>query len=81
MLKLILKQANWSVFGVVFGFFVGFFLKIFLIDIVGLEEWGKYVIAQTFSSFAETVLSIGIPFVVIKFIPTYLESNLPIVLP
>ena len=56
MLKLIIKQANWSVLGTVFGFAIGFFVKIYLIDIVGLQAWGKYVIAQTFSSFVETVL-------------------------
>ncbi len=75
MLKLIFKQANWSVLGAVFGFFVGFFVKIYLIDIVGLEAWGKYVIAQTFSSFAETILSLGIPFVIIKFVPSFIEHN------
>ena len=75
MLKLIIKQANWSVLGAIFGFAIGFFVKIYLIDIVGLPAWGKYVIAQTFSSFVETVLSIGIPFVIIKFIPTFVENN------
>ena len=75
MLKLIIKQANWSVLGTVFGFAIGFFVKIYLIDIVGLQAWGKYVIAQTFSSFVETVLLIGIPFVIIKFIPTFVENN------
>ena len=75
MLKLILKQANWSVLGAVFGFSVGFFVKIYLIDTVGLESWGKYVIAQTFSSLCETVLSIGIPFVIIKFMPNLIENQ------
>ena len=75
MLKLIIKQANWSVLGAIFGFAIGFFVKMYLIDIVGLQAWGKYVIAQTFSSFVETVLSIGIPFVIIKFIPTFVENN------
>lgn len=75
MLKLIIRQANWGVLGAVFGFVIGFFVKIFLIDIVGLEEWGKYVIAQTFSSFSETILSIGIPFVIIKFFPSFIDNN------
>ena len=75
MLKLILKQANWGVMGAVFGFAVGFFVKIYLIDIVGLSAWGKYVTAQTFSSISETFLSIGIPYVIIKFIPSFVESN------
>ena len=49
MLKLIIKQANWGILGAIFGFSIGFFVKIYLIDIVGLESWGKYVIAQTVS--------------------------------
>ena len=59
MLKLILKQSNWGVLGAMFGFAVGFFVKIYLIDIVGLTDWGKYVTAQTFSSISETFLSIS----------------------
>ena len=75
MLKLIIKQTKWGVFGALFGFAIGFFVKIYLIDIVGLESWGKYVIAQTFASFSETILSIGIPFVIIKFIPSFIDRN------
>jgi len=75
MLKLILRQANWGIFGATFGFTIGLFVKIYLIDIVGLESWGKYVIAQTFASFSETILSIGIPFVIIKFIPSFIDRN------
>ena len=75
MLKLILRQTKWGVFGALFGFSIGFFVKIYLIDIVGLESWGKYVIAQTFASFSETILSIGIPFVIIKFFPSFIEEN------
>ena len=75
MLKLILRQANWGVLGALFAFTVGFFVKIYLIDIVGLQQWGKYAIAQTFSSISETFLSIGIPFVIIKFIPTFIDNN------
>ncbi len=75
MLKLIVRQVNWGVIGAIFGFVIGFFIKIYLIDIVGLSAWGKYVIAQTFSSFSETILSLGIPFVIIKFIPKFVENN------
>ena len=75
MLKLIIKQTKWGIFGAIFGFTIGFFVKIYLIDIVGLESWGKYVIAQTFASFSETILSIGIPFVIIKFIPSFIDRN------
>ena len=67
MLKLILTQTNWGILGAIFGFSIGFFVKIYLIDVVGLESWGKYVIAQTFASFSATILSFGIPFIIIKF--------------
>ena len=75
MLKLILRQANWGILGAIFGFAVGFFVKIYLIDIVGLQAWGKYVTVQTFSSISETFLSIGIPYVIIKFIPSFIDNN------
>lgn len=75
MLKLILRQANWGILGAIFGFAVGFFVKIYLIDIVGLQAWGKYVTVQTFSSISETFLSIGIPYVIIKFIPSFVDNN------
>ena len=75
MLRLIIKQTQWGVFGALFAFTIGFFVKIYLIDIVGLESWGKYVIAQTFASFSETILSFGIPFVIIKFFPSFIEEN------
>ena len=75
MLKLILRQANWGILGALFAFAIGFFVKIYLIDIVGLQAWGKYAIAQTFSSISETFLSIGIPFVIIKFFPSFVDNN------
>jgi len=75
MLKLVLRQANWGILGAIFGFAIGFFVKIYLIDIVGLTAWGKYVTVQTFSSISETFLSIGIPYVIIKFIPSFVENN------
>ena len=58
-----------------FAFGIGFFVKIYLIDIVGLHAWGKYATAQTFSSISETFLSIGIPFVIIKFFPSFVDNN------
>ena len=76
MLKLIIRQANWGVLGAIFAFTVGFFVKIYVIDVVGLEEWGKYVIAHTFSSFSETFLSIGIPFVILKFLPSLIDKDI-----
>ncbi len=76
MFRLILGQLNWGVIGSIFGFTIGFFLKIYLIDIVGLTNWGKYVTAQTFSSISETFLSIGIPYIIIKFMPSFIDKDI-----
>ena len=75
MLKLILSQANWGILGSAFGFLIGFLVKIYLINIVGVDLWGKYVSAQTFASFFDTLLSLGIPWVIIKYLPNYFEDN------
>ena len=75
MLKLILKQTNWSIFGAIFSFSIGFFLKVYLLNIVQLESWGKYVTAQTFATACDTIIAIGIPFALIKFIPSFLPEN------
>ena len=75
MLKLLIKQANWGVLGSLFGFTVGFFIKIYLIDIVGISEWGKYVSAHAFATAFDTILAIGIPFILLKFLPDYFSSN------
>ena len=76
MLKLILSQANWGILGSAFGFLIGFLVKIYLINIVGVDVWGKYVSAQTFASFFDTLLSLGIPWVIIKYLPNYLDDNI-----
>ncbi len=75
MLNLILKQTNWGIVGSLFGFAIGFFVKIFIVDIVGLNEWGKYVSAQVFSSISETFLSLGIPFIIVKFFPNFIQND------
>jgi len=76
MFKLIIKQANWGVAGSIFGFSIGFFVKIYLLDIVGLDAWGKYVTCQTFVSFIETFLSLGIPYIIIKFVPNIVDKHI-----
>ena len=68
MLKLILNQTTWGIFGSIFGFAIGFLLKIYLINIVGLESWGKYISAQTLITLIDILISISIPTVIIKFI-------------
>ena len=75
MLKLIIKQTNWGIVGAIFAFSIGFFVKIYVIDAVGLDNWGKYVIAHTFSSFSETILSFGLPFIILKFIPNIITHD------
>ena len=55
MLKLILRQANWGILGSAFGFLIGFLVKIYLIN-KNKDLWGKYVSAQTFASFFDTLL-------------------------
>ena len=75
MLRLIVRHAKWCILGSIFGFSIGFFVKIYLIDIVGLEEWGKYAAAQTFSSILETILALGTPYIIIRFIPSFIEKN------
>ena len=55
---------------------IGFLVKIYLINIVGVDLWGKYVSAQTFASFFDTLLSLGIPWVIIKYLPNYFDDNI-----
>tara|TARA_B100000900_G_scaffold378936_1_gene363458 strand:- start:10825 stop:12282 length:1458 start_codon:yes stop_codon:yes gene_type:complete len=76
MLKLILSQANWGILGSAFGFLIGFLVKIYLINVVGVDSWGIFVSAQTFSSFFDTILSLGIPWIIIKYLPNYFEDNI-----
>ena len=76
MIKLIVRQANWGILGSVFGFSIGFFVKIYLIDIVGIEQWGRYVSAQTFAGAMSTLLSFGIPWIIIKYIPSILDNDI-----
>ena len=76
MLNLIIKTTNWSIIGAIFGFLIGFLVKIYLIDIVSLVAWGKYVAAHAFASGFDTILSLGIPFVLLKFIPNYINNNM-----
>ena len=75
MLKLIINQANWGILGTVFGFAIGFFVKIYIIDIVGVSNWGKYVSAHTFSTALDVFLTFGIPVVIVKFFPDLWKAN------
>ncbi len=74
MLKLIIRQANWGILASVFAFAIGFFVKTYVIREVGTVEWGKYVTAHTFAMFFDTILSLGIPFVILKFFPHFMSN-------
>ena len=75
MLKLIIKQANWGILGSVFAFTIGFFVKTYVIREVGAIEWGKYATAHTFAMFSDTLLSLGIPFLILKFFPQLMSDS------
>lgn len=75
MLKLIIRQANWGILGSLFAFLVGFFIKTYVIRLVGPEDWGKYVTAHTFVTISDTLLSLGIPFVILRFLPSLFDKN------
>ena len=75
MLKLIIRQASWGVLGSVFAFAIGFFVKTYVIREVGTIEWGKYATAHTFAMFSDTILSLGIPYVILKFFPGLISDS------
>ncbi len=75
MLRTLFTQTNWSILGTVFGFSVGFFVKMFLVNKVGANDFGLYTIGQTFQSAVATVAALGIPSVIIKFLPQYLTHE------
>ena len=75
MLKLIIKQTNWGIIGSIFAFTIGFFVKTYVIREVGTIEWGRYATAHTFTMFSDTLLSLGIPFVILKFFPTLMTKS------
>jgi len=75
MLKLIIRQANWGIVGSIFGFVIGFFVKTYVIQEVGTIEWGKYVTAHTFAILSDTVLSLGIPFIILKYFPDFMSKS------
>ena len=75
MLKLIIRQANWGILGSVFAFVIGFLIKTYVIREVGTIEWGKYATAHTFAMFSDTILSLGIPFIILKFFPGFMSNS------
>ena len=76
MLKLIIRQANWGVIGSAFTYAVAFFVSAYVVRSVGVSEYGKYTIAFTFVSIADTLISLGIPSIIVRFFPSLLEKDL-----
>ena len=75
MLRLIIRQANWGILGSIFVFSIGFFVKTYVIREVGVTQWGSYATAHTFTVISDTILSLGIPLVILKFFPHLMSSN------
>lgn len=75
MIRILFTQTSWSILGTVFGFSVGFFVKMFLVNKVGANDFGLYTIGQTFQSAIATVAALGIPSIIIKFLPEYLTHK------
>jgi len=75
MLKILLTQTGWNILGTLFGFIVGFFVKLYVINKVGAASFGLYVIATSFEVAVGTVVAFGIPFIILKFLPTYIAKG------
>ena len=75
MLKLITKQLSWGVLGSVFTFLIGFFIKTYVIRQVGTVEWGRYATAHTFVIFVDGILSLGLPLIILKFMPDLIVKS------
>ena len=75
MLKILIKQTNWSILGALFGFLVGFLIKGFLVKSVGLSSYGLYIKGYVFITFVSTIISFAFPQVILKFLPINSISN------
>ena len=75
MLSTILKQTSWSMLGSIFGFGVGFFVKLYLINAVGTEDYGKYVIGQTVVATVTVFAALALPQILLRFLPAFVEKK------
>ena len=75
MFKTLLTQTGWSLMGTIFGFVVGFFVKMYLVNKVGAESFGLYTIAVSFQGAVSTLVALGMPQVIIKFLPKFLDED------
>lgn len=75
MLKLIIRQANWGILGSVFRYVIVFFVSAYIVGEVGKSEYGKYATAHIFATIMDTLLVVGIPSVILRFIPFLLNKD------
>lgn len=75
MFKLLVSQSGWSVIGSLFAFTVGFFVKIYLVNAIGTESFGQYVLGQTLVITVQVFIALAIPQVFLRFLPVYIEKN------
>ena len=72
--RLIIRQTNWGILGSIFAFLVGFLVKTYVIREVGTYDWGRYATAHIFVIICDTLLSIGIPAIILKFFPNMITN-------
>ncbi|WP_457598122.1 oligosaccharide flippase family protein [Hydrogenimonas sp.] len=75
MLKTLVTQTGWNILGTVFAFTVGFFVKMYLVNAIGAENFGLYIIATSFQSAVSTIVALAIPSVLLKFLPAYIAQK------
>jgi len=75
MLKTLLTQTGWNILGTVFAFAVGFFVKMYLINAIGAENFGLYIIATSFQAAVSTFLALELPNILLKFLPAFLAEK------
>ena len=75
MLKLIIKQSSWGVLGHAISVIIGFFITRYVFLEVGEAKWGQYKTAHDFAVLSHTFLSIGIPSVILRFLPNMIDVD------
>ena len=75
MLKLIIKQSSWGVLGHAISVIIGFFITRYVFLEVGEAKWGQYKTAHDFAVLSNTFLSIGIPSLILRFLPNMIDVD------
>ena len=76
MLRLIIRQTNWAILGNFLTFLLGLIVTTYVVRELGTELWGQYKAAHDFVIISDTVLSLGFPFVILKFFPNLIQYDL-----